>query len=454
MPKFNVAIIGAGLSGLAFGIGLQKYAPDIDFEIYEAATQLSEIGAGVGIQQRTWTIMQAIGIEEDLLKITEHGEDCSYPIVQRKSDQAEGVEVHRIQNMERNYSFHRAELQKVYLAKLRPRQVHVGKRLASYTQPEDGTGPIELQFEDGTTATCDFLFGCDGVRSRVRAVMYSQLAERAEAAGKAEEAAELRALIPPLFSGGVVHRCLIRKETLPAEAVGHPAFNHPGIVLYGGKNMHLITYPISSGRILNVGAGISFPGKEGVPYEGPWTRPVGREEIVKYFKGWESDVQEVFKYVDGGILWAIHVTGKLPTYIDGRVALVGDAAHAMMHHLGSGSGQCYEDAWMLAQFLGHANITKENATIALRVYDEIRRPFAQRVAGLSIRAAELHHFNGPELAWLTPELSATGAAMTDEQLKGIGEATERIRAWRDHSSLLEENAAAMRRMDEALAAAA
>ncbi len=70
---------------------------------------------------------------------------------------------------------------------------------------------------------------------------------------------------------------------------------------------------------------------------------MGREEIVKYFKGWESDVQEVLKvidtsisprmchayqcqqYVDGGILWAIHVTGKLPTYIDGRVALVGDA---------------------------------------------------------------------------------------------------------------------------------
>ncbi len=72
----DVDYSGAGLSGLAFGIGLQKYAPDIDFEIYEAATQLSEIGAGVGIQQRTWTIMQAMGIEEDLLKITEHGEDC------------------------------------------------------------------------------------------------------------------------------------------------------------------------------------------------------------------------------------------------------------------------------------------------------------------------------------------------------------------------------------------
>lgn len=107
---------------------------------------------------------------------------------------------------------------------------------------------------------------------------------------------------------------------------------------------------------------------------------------------------------------------------------------------------------MLAQLLGNAKITKDNATIALHVYDEIRRPFAQRVADLSLRAAELHHFNGPELAWLTPELSATGSALTHEQLKGIGEATEQIRAWRDHSSLIEENAAAMRRMEDALAA--
>ncbi|RPD62098.1 FAD/NAD(P)-binding domain-containing protein [Lentinus tigrinus ALCF2SS1-7] len=452
MPKFKVVIVGAGLSGLAFGIALQKYAPDVDFEIYDAASQLSEIGAGVGIQQRTWTIMQELGMEEALLKITEHWEESTYPIVHRKSDQAEGVEVHRM-NMERNYAFHRAELQKVFMEKLLPRQVHLSKRLESYAQPEDGTGPIELRFQDGTTATCDYLFGCDGVRSRVRAVMYSQLAERAEAAGKVQEAAELRAMMPPLFSGAVVHRCLIRKDTLPAETLAHSAFNHPGIVLYGGKNKHLITYPISSGRILNVGGGVDFPEKESKPYDGPWTAPVSREDIVKHFKGWEQDVQEVLKYIDGGILWAIHITGRLPTYVDGRVALVGDAAHAMMHHLGSGSGQCYEDAWMLAQFLGNANITKDNAAVALRVYDEIRRPFAQRVADLSVRAAELHHFKGPELAWLTPELSATGTALTQEQLMNVGEETEQVRAWRDHSDLVEENAAAMTRLAEALAAA-
>ena len=112
-----------------------------------------------------------------------------------------------------------------------------------------------------------------------------------------------------------------------------------------------------------------------------------------------------------------------------------------------------QDVWLLAQFLGDPKVTKDNATIAMRLYDEIRRPFAQRVADLSVRASELHHLKGPELAWLTPELSATGTALTQDQLKSIGEDTERIRKWRDDSDLVHENAAALRRLEEALAAA-
>ena len=65
---------GGGLSGLAFAIALQRYASDVEYEIYEGASQLSAVGAGVGIQPRIWTIMQALGLEEALLKIS--GDDA------------------------------------------------------------------------------------------------------------------------------------------------------------------------------------------------------------------------------------------------------------------------------------------------------------------------------------------------------------------------------------------
>ena len=70
---------------------------------------------------------------------------------------------------------------------------------------------------------------------------------------------------------------------------------------------HVVTYPISSGRVLNVGLGVCCPGKEGVPYEGSWTRSATREEIVKHFSGWEPEVQEILK-VNGTFHWSASLT--------------------------------------------------------------------------------------------------------------------------------------------------
>lgn len=126
---------------------------------------------------------------------------------------------------ERTYSFHRADLQQVFLANLEsPTALHLGKRLVSYAQSKE-TEVIEVIFQDGTSTTCDILVGCDGIRSSTRSAMYSQLADIASAAGNDTEAAELRSYIPPKFSGAVVYRCLLKKEDLPEEVAKHPALN-------------------------------------------------------------------------------------------------------------------------------------------------------------------------------------------------------------------------------------
>ena len=61
---------GAGLGGLAFAIALQKYAPDVEFEIYEGAAQLTELGVGIAMQRRPLTIMEALGLAADLLRLS------------------------------------------------------------------------------------------------------------------------------------------------------------------------------------------------------------------------------------------------------------------------------------------------------------------------------------------------------------------------------------------------
>ncbi|TBU27684.1 FAD/NAD(P)-binding domain-containing protein [Dichomitus squalens] len=450
MSKFSIAIVGAGLSGLISALSLQKFAPDVEFAIYDAVSELSEIGAGIGLAPRAWAIIQAIGLEEALLKVAGDGGQPCIPHMHRKSDQAEGVIIDRTVRDEMNYSFFRAELQRVLLEHLFPKNiVRLNKRLVSYVQRSDGSAIVELLFEDGSTAQCDVLLGCDGIRSRIRANMYSQLADQAQAEGRHDEASRLRSHITPVFSGEIVYRCLIRKDTLPEGVSEHPAFNASDLIIYCGKNRHIVTYPVSQGRVLNVGAGVSYPEQEGTIYEGSWTSAAGREEITKEFVGWEADVQELVQYVNGGLKWVINVVTKLPTYVHGRVALVGDAAHAMGHHLGAGAGQSFEDAFLLAKLISHPGVTKGNIPVVLGIYDEVRRPFTQHVAALARRRGKLHHLDSPELAWLTAERSAKGDALSQEQLGEISEMMERCRDWQFGPSVLEESVAAQRKLEGA-----
>lgn len=61
---------GAGMSGLIFALALHKLSPDIEFHVYEGAHELSEVGAGIAMQQRAWSIMQSIGLDGVLMHAT------------------------------------------------------------------------------------------------------------------------------------------------------------------------------------------------------------------------------------------------------------------------------------------------------------------------------------------------------------------------------------------------
>ena len=68
---------GGGLTGLVFAHALETFAPDVAFEIYEGAMQLEELGAGIGMQPRSWAVMQAIGLADSLLPIAGAGDNKS-----------------------------------------------------------------------------------------------------------------------------------------------------------------------------------------------------------------------------------------------------------------------------------------------------------------------------------------------------------------------------------------
>ncbi|RDB27667.1 Salicylate hydroxylase [Hypsizygus marmoreus] len=371
-PKFRVAICGAGIGGLTAAVALSDF-PDIEIEIYEGAAQLAEVGAGIGLFPRPWEIIRRLGLEEELLKLCEikptDGPVTSFRY--RKSDQAEGFDFYTLVTNGNLMVFHRADFQQVLLRRLPETcQAHCSKRLRSYIQrPSE---PIELLFEDGSTTTCDVLIGADGLKSAVRRSFMDEKAERAQS-----QAADLNALIDPVWSGTNAYRALIPAERLKARVSDHPVFSRP--TQYLGKDGYIIAYPIAHGKMINFVAFSARHDLENTTFDGPWMSTTDKTEFAGMFSHWEPEVQDLIECVDKPLRWAVHTVRPLDSFISGRVALIGDAAHAMLPHQGSGAGQAIEDVYILATLLGHPNTTRDTLDRALEIFDHVRRPKAHKV---------------------------------------------------------------------------
>ncbi|TFY67996.1 hypothetical protein EVJ58_g1294 [Rhodofomes roseus] len=387
--RLRVAIIGGGIGGVALAVSLHKLAANVAVDIYEAAPSFPDIGAGVMLWRRTWEIIQALGLADELSVFASGRiEDGGHTMHMRKSDEKEAPTTEMVQSG--GMAFHRSHL----LASLRKHipdscSIHFAKRLQTYTRSL--TGDIQVTFADGTQATHDLVVGCDGVNSAVRGVLYGTFAEEAKNAGESSKAAEYASKVDPVWSETVVYRGLAPRAVLEKTVPDHPAFSRNALLL--GKDKHIILYPIAQGKLINVVALVSRQASEGTKYGKSWIREATNEEVLREYAGWEPLAIETLAAMERTDLWAINVVPTLPTYIGDGVALVGDAAHAMATHLGAGAGQAIEDAFVLASLLAHPAVTDEILPHALRAYDEVRRPFSQWVADRSRECGLTEEFN-------------------------------------------------------------
>jgi len=252
------------------------------------------------------------------------------------------------------------------------------KRLESYVQQPGA--PIVLHFQDGSSATCDILVGADGVKSVVRKKMLQEAATWAESQHRNSDAAELRNLCEPRFSGFFAYRTLIPAEKLSSISPQHGSLSSG--VLYLGTNKHIITFPVSRGRFINFAVYEFYPEKEGTHFDGPWVTDVDLSYVQGLFQGWEKEVDELVQCLGGLKIsrWAVNVIPTLPFFSFGNVAILGDAAHAMTPFQGAGAGQAIEDALILASLLSNELSTKATASQVLGIYSRIRQPVATEVS--------------------------------------------------------------------------
>ncbi|KAJ3807441.1 FAD/NAD(P)-binding domain-containing protein [Lentinula lateritia] len=423
--KLRVAICGGGIAGLAHACALARY-PDISVNIYESTDKFSPFGAGIGVWPRAWNVLCALGLGEDMTKITS-GSPTSSPVQSfsfRKSDQPSGFTFGNMFSRGPLLTFHRAQFQEVLVRHLPPScRIHHSKRLKSYSQGRLGC-PIRLLFEDGTYATCDVLVGADGIKSAVRNCLLQDQTEIARESGRpTDEQKTLTCKDHVSWAGSIAYRALIPVEKLKEDCDQGLLVLPVTPTMYVGTDVHMVVYPVSKGQEVNLALFHFRPELQGMPFHGPWSKGVDESELfdIAHFESWEPEVQRWLKYVRRPTKWAIHTVVDLPTFTSGRAVLIGDAAHSCTPHQGTGAGQAIEDAYFLAELLGDPRTTLNTVQQALKIYDKFRRPWTQDASAKAMangRYFTLHYdgfdFVHADAAAVVQKLHQLSDVMIDE----------------------------------------
>jgi len=349
----RIAIVGGGLGGLAAALFLRQAG--LHATVYEQASALREVGAGLVVPPNMVRPLARLGLAARLpdfaVRLEAAWEFRRWQDAHVLSVQPMGDECERLYGAA-CYVAHRADLLALLQAALPEEQVRLDHRCVEVRQ--DGR-EVELTFAhrggDWSKVTADAVVGADGIHSVV---------------GPA-----LQANVEPRFADLCAFRFLVSADRAPAMAL------RPVQTLWLGPGRHVVHYPISAGRLVN-GVAIVPAGEWRTE---SWTAEGSVEDLVAEFEGWHEDLQRLIAAATETKRWALYDRDPLEGWTQGRVTLLGDAAHAMLPFFAQGAAQAIEDAEAIAACLRGADAA--SAPAALLRYEAMRRPRASEVQLMS-----------------------------------------------------------------------
>ncbi len=336
----NIVIVGGGIGGLFAANAMITYG--LRVSVYEQAPALGEVGAGVYITPNSVRHLQRVGLGPAVDRWgAAVGANSHY--FHHDGSPIAPVQVRALSGWHATYGMHRADLVEMLAKTLPNGTVHTGHRCTSFEQ----RGEIaRVSFANGAVAEANVVVGADGIHSVLRPYVFPPS--------------------QPVFSGSVAYRGIVRAELVrdwPAEAW----------LMWLGKAKHFLAYPLRAGALINY---VGFVPADAAMKES-WSAPGDPDALRREFADWDPRIGALLRHVHKTFRSALYDRDPLPTWSRGRLTLLGDAAHAMLPHLGQGANQSIEDGMALATIL--LSVTRATAPGALLAYERLRRERAAKV---------------------------------------------------------------------------
>lgn len=341
ITDMKIAIVGAGYAGAAAAKALSLLGADVT--VYEQAPMSGEVGAGIGLRPATMHRFNQWGMHDAIAKVTSPSD--YFEILTATGDFIMKEDWPAFEEHTKTHLIHRRDFIDALIGVLPEGMVRFGYKL---DRIEDQGQRSVLSFANGETVEADLVIGADGIKSLVREQLFSQKG--------------------PVFSGEHAYRAVISTDA------AHGMVVDDNFRMYIGHGTKVYLLPLRHRGQMSFDVTTLNP-------DSSWAPEVTKEQLLAAVEGFDERIVAITRDLDMNSISfrAVYDIDPIDTWHSESVALIGDAAHSMLHHQGQGANSAIEDAAGLAEALTEAASVKE----ALALYQATRKPVTDELQRIS-----------------------------------------------------------------------
>lgn len=380
----RIVVVGAGLGGVAAAVGLHRLGHEVT--LFERGAELREAGTGIVVMPNGLRALDELGLAEDIRGHVPHATGGGLrdwrgrPLLVTDLTRAQQV-------IGTPVMIDRAELHRALRA---PLPADVVRTTTPVERLEPGASGVTVISDGNPVARADAVIAADGIGSRLRGQLFP-----GHPGLRRTGRMDLRGMLPRPAD--------LATDLLASQLVDRRTGAMFGLFPVGDSRLYWFTDSVLDGT--------------------PPDADEAREQMLSLMADWHPLVTALIEATPPADIYVDPITRlaePLPSFVSGRIALLGDAAHAMPPDLGQGASQAFEDAAALTRHL----IDAEPADVAQRLlhYDAERRPSANRMMRAASRQSRLTSQTGVA-AWLRDTmLRAVPSRLATRQLAALWKA--------------------------------